>query len=48
LAAWRARTATPAPRPKKRARRDARLAIRLRAVSGVADCRACPGVDRRG
>jgi glyoxylase-like metal-dependent hydrolase (beta-lactamase superfamily II) len=26
-APWRARTATPAPRPKKRARRDARLAI---------------------
>jgi hypothetical protein len=31
LAAWRARTATPAPRPKKRARRDARLAIRCAA-----------------
>ena len=27
MAARRARTATPAPRPKKRARRDARLAI---------------------
>jgi hypothetical protein len=26
-AAWRARTATPAPRLKKRARRDARIAI---------------------
>jgi len=25
LAAWRARTANPAPRPKKRARRDARI-----------------------
>jgi hypothetical protein len=30
LAAWRAHTATPAPRPEERARRDARLAIRLR------------------
>jgi pimeloyl-ACP methyl ester carboxylesterase len=33
LSAWRARTATSVPRPKKQARWNARLAVRLRAFS---------------
>jgi hypothetical protein len=38
LAARRARTATPAPHPKKRARRDARPPVRLRNTMTLPIC----------
>jgi glyoxylase-like metal-dependent hydrolase (beta-lactamase superfamily II) len=59
FSAWRARTAAPGPRPKKRARRDARLAVpsRMRGMSvsptpsvmtALCTSSPCAGRDRRG